>query len=269
MGAMNRLLALLILTLLCIPSAFATQGSLNILTEEWGPITFEENGKAQGFAVDVVEAIQAQIKNDAHIQVVPWTRGYHEVQSHPNVVLFTVIRSKEREKLFTLLGPLGGCEISFYGLVRPNLKIKNIDDAKNLPAIAANQDTLFATLLQSSGFNNIVMTKNPQQEVQLLVAGRVDLITNDPIAIETAFKKMGRSDLRLKKYLTLEKSELYIAFSKGTPYPVMQQWKKGLEEIKQNGTFAKIVHKWLPDSQVLPGTQLVGLESENPSRAKN
>jgi polar amino acid transport system substrate-binding protein len=71
MRVMKRLVALLILTLLCIPSAFAAQGSLNILTEEWGPITFEERGKAQGFAVDVVKAIQAQIKNEAHIQVVP------------------------------------------------------------------------------------------------------------------------------------------------------------------------------------------------------
>lgn len=269
MRAMKRLLAFLILNLLCIPSAFAAQGSLNVLTEEWGPITFEEDGRAQGFAVDVVEGIQAQIKNEAHIQVVPWTRGYHEVQHRPNVVLFTVIRSKEREKLFTLLGPIGSCEVTFYGLVRPNMKIKNLEDAKKLPAIAANQDTLFATILENAGFDNVVMTKNPQQEARLLAAGRVDLITNDPIAIETAFKKIGRSDLKLKKYLTLEKGELYIAFSKGTPYPVMQQWKKGLEEIKQNGTFAKIAHKWLPESQILPGTQLVGLESENPSRAKN
>jgi polar amino acid transport system substrate-binding protein len=261
---MTRLLVLLILTLLCIPSVHAIQGSLNVLTEEWGPITFEENGSAQGFAVDVVTAIQSQIKNDTLIQVVPWTRGYHEVQNRPNVVLFTVIRSKEREKLFTLLGPIGTCEVTFYGLVKPNMKIRNIEDAKNVPAIAASDDSLFATILENAGFENIVMTKNPQQEARLLAAGRVDLITNDPLAIETAFKKIGRRDLKLKKYLTLEKGELYIAFSKGTPYPVMQQWQKGLEEIKRNGTFEALVHKWLPTQKPVPGALLVGLESKTP-----
>lgn len=264
MGAMKRLLALLILTLLCIPPAYAAEGSLNILTEEWEPITFEENGKAQGFAVDVVEAIQNRIKNETYIQVVPWTRGYHEVQNRPNVVLFTVARSKEREKLFTLLGPIASCDATFYGLEKRNLKIRTIEDAKKLIAIAASENTYFAEILDNAGFENVVLTKNPQQEARLLAAGRVDLITNDPLAIMTAFKKIGRSDLKIKKYLTLEKGQLYIAFSKGTPYTVIEQWKRGLEEIKHDGTFKKLVQKWLPDTEALAGVQLVGIESQKP-----
>jgi len=258
---------LILISLLLVFSSFvsATTGtsSLNVLTEEWGPITFEENGKAQGFAVDVVEAIQEQVKNDSVIQVVPWTRGYREVQNKPNVVLFTVIRSKEREKLFTLLGPIGRCEISFYGLAKSNFKIKNLEDARKVLAIGANQDTIFATILKNAGFDNLVLTKNPQQEARLLAAGRVDLISNDPLVVEAAFKKIGRNDLKLKKYLTIEKGEFYIAFSKGTPHIVMEQWKKGLEEIKTNGTFDKLVHKWLPENAIVSGNvQLIGLEAK-------
>lgn len=264
MGAMKTAIVFsALLSLCCSLPAFAESKGLDVLTEEWGPITFEENGKARGFAVDVVEAIQAQIKDNTVIQVVPWTRAFHEAQRQPNVVLFTVIRNKDREKLFTLLGPLGSCEVSFYGLEKSHLRVNSLEDAKKLTAIAANQDSLFASTLASAGFENIVLTKNPEQEARLLAAGRVDLISNDPLVVEASFKKIGRGDLKLKKYFTVEKGEFYIAFSKGTPYPMIEQWKKALTDLKQSGTFANLVHKWLPDSSVLPDVQLVK-QSPNP-----
>lgn len=232
--------------------------SLSLLTEEWGPITFEEKGKAQGFAVDVVSAIQERLKINNAIEVVPWTRGFRELKTQPNVVLFTVIRNKEREKMFTLLGPLGSCEVSFYGLATKNLPVKNVDDAKHVNGIAAKQDTLFASTLEKKGFKNLVLTKDPQQEARLLAAGHVDLISNDPLIIEQAFKDIGRKDVKLRRYLTVEKGDLYIAFSKGTSYDTMAQWKKALAEIKQDGTFAKLVRKWLPETTVLQGVQLIG-----------
>lgn len=231
---------------------------LNVLTEEWGPITFEDHGQARGFAVDVVDEIQERIKSDSIIQVVPWTRGFHEVKSQPNVVLFTVFRSKEREKLFTLLGPIAACEVAFYGLADGKLDIKNIDDAKHVIAIAAKADTWFASTLEKAGFKNLLLTKNPQQEARLLAAGRVDLISNDPVVIEKAFEDIGRKELKLKRYLTVEKGDLYIAFSRGTQPETIDKWKKALEEIKKDGTFAKLQQRWLPDTKVLPGVQLIG-----------
>lgn len=239
--------------------------ALDVLTEEWGPITFEEHGQARGFAVDVVDAIQMRIKSISIIQVVPWTRGFHEVKSQPNVVLFTVFRSKEREKLFTLLGPLARCEVSFYGLADAKLSIKNINDAKRVLAIAAKDDTWFATTLEKAGFKNLMLTKDPQQEARLLAAGRVDLISNDPVVIEKAFEDIGKKDLKLKRYLTVEKGDLYIAFSKGTPPATIDKWKRALEDIKKDGTFAELQQKWLPDTKVLPGVQLIGYGT-GPSR---
>lgn len=258
-------LALLFSILLALCGAIADAAEfvppprpLDVLTEEWGPITFEEHGQARGFAVDVVDAIQERIKTNNVIQVVPWTRGFHEVKSQPNVVLFTVFRSKEREKLFTLLGPIATCEVAFYGLADGNLPIKNIDDAKRVIAIAAKADTWFASTLEKAGFKNLLLTKNPQQEARLLAAGRVDLISNDPVVIEKAFDDIGKKDLKLKRYLTVQKGDLYIAFSKGTPPATIERWRKALEDIKRDGTFAALQQKWLPDTKVLPEVQLVG-----------
>lgn len=235
---------------------------LSILTEEWPPISYEEDGKAQGFAVDVVKEIQA-ITNDEHtIQVVPWTRGYREVRTEPNVVLFTVIRTKEREKMFTLLGPLGYNEVALYGLEQKNLPVHSLEDAKKLMGIAANDDSLFDSTLRGVGFKNIVLTKDPVQEARLLAAGRVDLICNDFMVIEAALKKAGFGHLRLKRYLLIEKSQFYIAFSKGTSKDVIDRWKKALKQLKKDGSFQKISQKWLPKNEVPSEVEVVGIQGD-------
>ncbi|WP_413288222.1 substrate-binding periplasmic protein [Bdellovibrio sp. HCB337] len=235
---------------------------LSILTEEWPPISFEENDKAQGFAVEIVEQIQSLTQDKHPIQVVPWARGYRELRNQPNVVLFTVIRTEERDKLFTMVGPLGVSEVALYGLAERNLPVQSIEDAKKLIGIAAVNETLFATALQQKGFQNLVMTKNPEQEVRLLAAGRVDLISGDFHALQTALKKAGLSNLELKRYLLIEKSKFYIAFSKGTNPELIKQWKQALKKLKANGTFKKISKKWLPFSEAVTGVEVVGLHAD-------
>jgi len=225
--------------------------AITIYTEDWPPFTFEEDGQLKGFSVEVVRAIQDKVHDTTPIQIAPWTRGYHEALANPNVILLAMIRSKEREKLFTLLGPLGETEIALYGLAKPRFPINSIASGKSSLLVAALQDSIYSSALKDAGFKNIEHTKNPEQEARQLAAGRVDLIATDPCVIKAAFKKIGRSDLELKKYLTIAKSEVYISFSKGTKPDIILKWKNALKEIKQDGTFAKLAHKWTPEKLVL------------------
>lgn len=243
-------------------SPLVAHAKLSILTEEWPPISFEENNKAQGFAVEVVEQIQALTKDKNPIQVVPWARGYRELQNQPNVVLFTVMRTEEREKMFTLLGPIGISEVALYGLAERPLAIQTIDDAKKLNSIAAVDETLFETALQKKGFRNIVTAMTPEQEIRLLAAGRVDLISGDFQVLQNALNKAGFTHLKLKRYLLIEKTKFYIAFSKGTKPELIQEWKKALKQIKADGRFHKISQKWLPASESASGVETVGLYAD-------
>lgn len=242
---------------------------LNLLSEDgWPPFTFEEQNIAKGFAVDVAQEIQTLLKETQPIQPVPWTRGFRLSQQQPNVVLFTVIRNKEREKMFTLLGPIGHCELALYGLEKNQFKIQSLSDAKKVVAIAATKDSLFSSTLEDAGLTNILYTTSPTQEARLLQAGRVDLIMGDPRVIQDAFNKVGLGHLKLKKYYSAGQHEVYIAFSKGTPKETINRWKEALAALKKNGKFQQLSQQWLLDSKISPKVEVVGLKPDSSHNKK-
>lgn len=91
--------------LLCVIPHTA-QATLNIYTEEWAPISFSVDGQPDGLAVQVVQEIQKRIDNQDPIKIVPWTRGWKIITEQPNTVLFTMTRTAERERMFSLIGPV-------------------------------------------------------------------------------------------------------------------------------------------------------------------
>ncbi|MGE9744544.1 substrate-binding periplasmic protein [Bdellovibrio bacteriovorus] len=233
-----------------------------ILTEQWPPITYEENGVVKGVAVEIVQAMQKTMGDRQPIIVVPWPRGYRMVQKDSNVILFTVIRSKEREQLFTLLGPVGIGETALCGREDSHLNVRTLEDARKLLAISANRDSYFASFLDNADFTNLILTKDPWQEARLLANKRVDLIIGDPDVIKAAMQKIGEGNIRIKKYLVIDKFQYHIAFSPGTPRRTMDAWKSALIKIKKDGTYKQIYKKWFPDASPPMNVELVGLDAK-------
>ena len=103
---------LVVMLLGCCTSALAAQ--LQLYTEEYRPLSFYDNGKLTGMAVEVVEQLMQRTDTSAAIQVVPWTRGYHQVQHEANSGLFSIVRTARREALFQWVGPIALGHTSFY-----------------------------------------------------------------------------------------------------------------------------------------------------------
>ena len=45
-------------------------------------------------------------------------------------------------------------------------------------------------------------------------------------------------------------SNIYIAFSKDTPADVVAQWQGKLDEMKADGSFERIIRRYLPDAEL-------------------
>ncbi|MDP6688032.1 MAG: transporter substrate-binding domain-containing protein [Alphaproteobacteria bacterium] len=91
-------LALLLAPLLA-PSAQA-RDRVAVVTETWKPYSYEENGIVKGSATKIVRAVLERAGIDYSIQVYPWARAYKTALNRESVVLFAVVRTEEREKLF-------------------------------------------------------------------------------------------------------------------------------------------------------------------------
>lgn len=232
---------------------------LNIYTEEWSPISFSVDGKATGLAVQVVEEIQKRINNHDPIKVVPWARGWKMLTEQPNVMLFTVTRTEERENMFTMIGPVAIGTTNFYALKNSGIKITNLDDAKSARAIGVYRASVEERMLLEQGFTNVAASSTPLLSARQLIKNRIDLWCNANLTAPSILADAGASIDDVESLYTISANHLYLAFSKGTSNEVIKQWQNSLEAIKEDGTFATIYHAWLPNDAPPLQTERIGL----------
>jgi polar amino acid transport system substrate-binding protein len=227
--------------------------SLNIYCEEAPPNQFlGPDGQLTGMCVELVREIQWRVGNADPIQVVPWARGYEEVRSKPNTVLFTMARTAQRNDSFQWVGPILEMSFSFYVRSDSPVKITNLEDAKQLTGIGVYTNDVRDQVLTQAGFTNLERTNNNIQNFKKLMSGRLDAYAGSSISIDGESKDAGYKASDVKSTYTFLKVQLYIAMSKGTPKGVVQAWTSALEGMRKDRTFMKIHRKYYPTAP-LPG----------------
>ena len=106
---------------------------VQMLTEEYPPVTFMKDGKVTGFITDVVREIVARQGIRDTIRLTSWDEAYKTALSTPNVVLFSTERTEKREKLFQWVGPVGKNSAIFYAKKGSGIKIGSLEEARKRP----------------------------------------------------------------------------------------------------------------------------------------
>jgi len=232
---------------------------LEIYTEEWKPVSFSENDIVKGLGVEVVQEILRRTGMKDNIHIVPWARGWKILMENQNVVLFTMTRTEEREKLFTMIGPVAVGTTNFYAKKGSGIIIKNMEDAKKVKTIGVYRSAVEEQILTKEGFTNLEATTLPLQSAKKLMRGRIDLWCNANLTVGDILKEAGFSTDDVENLFTLSENHLYIAISKGTSEKIVNMWTESLESIKKDGTFAKIYNKWLPGEKPPEKTERIGV----------
>ncbi|GGY13463.1 substrate-binding periplasmic protein [Paludibacterium paludis] len=254
------------LILACIGMGVAAIGPaggkepLALYTEEWPPVSFLRNGKADGMAVEIVSALQKRVGDNARIEIVPWARGYSYLIARPNVMLFTVARSPEREKFMTLIGPVAVSHTELFCRKGEAARYLRMGDVIKRMPVTAYRGSIFKVAAEAKGFVNIIETVDSGQSARLLMAGRVGLWVEGGFAAGTALAQAGFSADSVDRVTTLESLQLYLAFSMGTPRDTVLAWENALRAMKKDGSFQSIYRRWLPQETPPPDVVRVGLE---------
>lgn len=249
-----RITLLGILVILGIASAAQSEtgngaDKLTILTENSGEDNYiAKDGQVAGHNVEIVREIMKRLGKEYPIEPIPWARGYHMALNDPNTMLFTTTRIADREKLFKWVGPLHVSRYIFYGRKDYQKEIKTIDDARNVPAIGCVGEDVRQKILLKKGFKNLEpyfgLNAN-SQNLKKLMAGRIDLWISSPKELIETAKGIGIEQSELKEVLSLANYFNYMAFSIKTPDETVEKWQKTLDEIKADGTYAKIMSKYV------------------------
>lgn len=237
---------LVFVVFMCVANGILSAQTFDIMTENWPPYNFEDEGKVVGISVDIVREILLKVDHPDNIKILPWARAYEYIKKKDNQILFSMGYSEERKDLFKWVGPLTEFKIAFYKRAGSNVEIKSMEDAKKVGVVGVTRSTMSHSILQKNGFTNIDISDTGESLLKKLVADRVDLIisTNNSINPVT-LRKYRISDKKVVEAFEVSKRELFIAFSINTPDEIIEKWQKALDELKKTKKYNKILTKYM------------------------
>lgn len=223
---------------------------LTMLTEEYPPVTFMKDGKVTGFVADIVREIIARQGIPDTIRLTSWDEAYNTALKTPNVALFSTERTDKREKLFQWVGPVGKNSALFYVKKGSVVKIRTLQEARRLAAIATTTDWFTEQYLKKKGFTNLVSSPLPTTNVKQLMDGSVQASIFTDITIPDIVKKAGYTMDDIQPVFLVDKTYFFIAMSLGTPAEVVAKWQAVLDGMKADGTFERIYRSYVPNADL-------------------
>jgi len=233
-------------------TALQTTGGLRIITEVFPPYNFvDKDNNVTGQSTDIVKAIMEKTGTEANIEVMPLSEGLALAEKGPNVVIYSLNRTPQREALFKWVGPIGYYEQGFYEKKGSNIVLGKLEDAKKVGKIGVYQGDAGAQFLASQGFTNLDYSLTDLDAFKKLMAGTVDLWlgNKDGLAITAAEAGVNPDDVVMVPTVVIQ-ADLYIAFSKDVPDSTITAWQTALDELKQERdidyktAYEKIMAKW-------------------------
>ena len=235
----------LIIFLLC-KTAWCQDSELRVLTEDYPPYGYENNGEVVGFVTEIVEVIFQITEIDKPvIEIHPWKRAYQTALSTPNVLIYMMTRTKQREHMFRWVGPVAERTNWIWKLrERADISISSLDDAKKY-TLVSTLDTAIARYLTKNGFNMHFARKTDLVFTRFL-RGREDLVASPKVPMFYFLKSVGKStDLVEPIFPIPSDGDYYLAFSLRTPESTVKRFKNALRLIKSDGRYNQIADQYI------------------------
>lgn len=213
--------------------------NIEVVTEDWKPFNYPENGEIKGTSTVIVKKVLKEVGLTYNIRVYPWARAYHMALNEKNVLIYTLMRIPQREKLFKWVRPLGPANKTWLWKRKGDKKIivNNIDDAKKY-MIGTNNDSMDHIWLKDNGFKdkeNISVNSKVELFVKMLKFGRVDMMAFNTASIEEEVKKLNFSIEDFEKVIPLFTTQPFMAFSQLTSDEYVEKFKMVYDQlVKEN-----------------------------------
>jgi len=230
---------LLTLFILLFGSTLAQAEPLTLVTEDYPPYGYSENGVYKGTSVDQVRILMGDAGLEYTIEMMPWARAIALARTQPMTCVFTTVHNDERGPHFKWVEPL---------LVDRSILVRRSGAAVNPRTLAeATQFVVGAqlgdfneNLLKARHFQKIDLTTDINLTLRKLLNGRIDLM---PIS-EKYYEKLKREGVEVENVLLLAEQVYSLACNKSVPDADITRMQAGLDRLIANGTQRDLFHKY-------------------------
>lgn len=243
-----------LLYLFCAPR-YLPAVEVAVVTEEWVPYNFVSKGKVVGISTEIVEQAlhRAGVAiAGGGIRIMPWARAYYTALHRENTLIYTILRTPDRESLFKWVGPLVPPD-SFYFFklaARDDIRLQTLADARAY-RIGILRDSVHGQFLRRHGFGSVSLDPVSYQLLNMkkLLNGRVDLIVDVEKTVRLRAERLGVPPATFAKALFLFRQEYYMAFNPNTPDTLVHKVGAALAAMKKDGTVERILCRYKGLSQ--------------------
>ncbi|MFA5268398.1 MAG: transporter substrate-binding domain-containing protein [Methanoregula sp.] len=209
---------------------------LNYLTEEWAPFNYKKDGVPAGISVEILEAVFRNTgvnRTRADVRIVPLSEGFSQAQGNTGTVLFSIVRSPEREPLYKWAGPFTKGRFVIFAPVSRNITITSPEDLDRY-RIGAVKGTMENTLLTEKGVNasGIVNGLVPDDLIKMLEEGQIDLWATGDVTGRYAMAVAGTDPDAYEIVYTLSENDFYYIFSKDVPDELVSAFSQALVMVR-------------------------------------
>lgn len=229
-------------------SLITKASTLQVVTTEFPPFQYTSNDKVKGVATEIVEAVIENAGYNANIKSYPWARALKLGMKEREVLIYSIVRSPEREKKFKWIGVIAPYKVHFWKLkARKDIKVNSIEVAKHYRCGATTGDIKTDQLLKLGFVSgvNLDIVASDQQNVRRLFAGKIDLMTHDDLSFRHSVETEKLDFSLVEKMIYLEGSsrEMQLAASLGTPDHVVEKLRASLIVFKKTDKYFEIKNR--------------------------
>ncbi len=239
----THLFSFITLAFLFVNQASAAVMSLSVVTEEAISLQYRSKttNEMEGPAAAIVEKTIKAAGYDFSTKVLPWARAYKEAESTKNTLIYSMVRTPDREEKFHWLGVLSEPKYYLFAL-------RNSDFSKS-NNMTPFKDHRIGTLLNSAsyhslkdnGFTNLIALNNAKNVFELLKRKRVDFITANKRTFQKicAFNSVGCDEIIAVAPIKMPKSSLlYLAINKDSDPKLVSRLKAAYDKLIASGDIA-------------------------------
>lgn len=211
---------------------------------EFTPYTYLRDSQVAGPATEVVEAtLRGAGLTTYRIGMYPWARAYDMALKEPNVLIYLIARTPEREQLFKWAGEFMTMEYHLYRLKERNdIVVKTLDDARHY-TIGVTRDDIRHQYLQAKAFTKLVVSGEAMDNFRKLVNGQIHLAPWPSLDVALLCKEARFDCNRLERVYTLDElsARLYMAYSTSTADETVARTRAAFEKLRSDGTVKKLM----------------------------
>jgi len=219
-----------------------------IATSEWPPYEYTDNNSIIGSDVEIVLAAfeKVGVKN-VKVEMFPWKRCVAMAQNKEVTAIFSLGKNPEREEyLYFPKEPINLSENVFFYRKGENFKYNNnLEDLKGL-TIGVTAGYNYGKEFMESPLFKLEATIKDELSFKKLVNNRIDMFVCDKLVAIYLLKSLDL--INQVDYLPtpLSKINMFLGFSKTEKSKeLLEKFEKGLSIIKKDGTYDKIMSKYL------------------------